>query len=491
MSRPQFAAEEAFAPAQGYQLLPLRFARLNDAQYIATNDAGEYVLLTRGELVSLINHELSPDSSAYRALKVRHFLFDGRARSPIDLMALKVRTRAERLAWFTGLHIFVVTLRCDHSCGYCQVSRQTEDKANFDMALVHADRAVEFMFRSPSPNLKVEFQGGEPLLNFALIRHVVSRALELNQRHQRRLAFVIASNLSRLTDEILAFCREHKVSLSTSLDGPAALHDAQRPVRGGNSHQRTIAGIQRARETLGFDAVSALMTTTAASLSRVEEIIDEYVHRGFRSIFLRSMSPYGFAVRKGALRVLGDYQPDEWLSFYKRGLDHIIKVNQGGYRLIEEYTAILLQKITSPQSGSYVDLQSPTGSGIGALVYNYDGAIYASDEGRMLAEAGDTSLRLGHLMTDRYEDVLGSESFVAMLLSSMTEGAPQCSDCAFLPYCGADPAFHRATQGDFVGHKAFSAFCQKQMGTLRHLITLLEQDAVARQVLLGWTEECC
>jgi uncharacterized protein len=63
---------------------------------------------------------------------------------------------------------------------------------------------------------------------------------------------------------------------------------------------------------------------------------------------------------------------------------------------------------------------------------------------------------------------------------------PMCHDCAFLPYCGSDPVLHRATQGDVVGHKAFSAFCSKQMGMLRHLITLLEDDAAARRILLGW-----
>ena len=61
-----------------------------------------------------------------------------------------------------------------------------------------------------------------------------------------------------------------------------------------------------------------------------------------------------------------------------------------------------------------------------------------------------------------------------------------CSDCAFLPYCGADPAYHIATRGDAVGHKAFSAFCKKQMAILRHLVCLLEDDQYSRETLLGW-----
>ena len=43
----------------------------------------------------------------------------------------------------------------------------------------------------------------------------------------------------------------------------------------------------------------------------------------------------------------------------------------------------------------YVDLRSPAGIGLGALVYNYDGKVFASDEGRMLAEMGDRTFELG------------------------------------------------------------------------------------------------
>jgi len=77
---------------------------------------------------------------------------------------------------FTKLHIFVVTLRCDHSCQYCQVSRQTADKTRYDMSLATAARSVELMVRSPAQTLTLEFQGGEPLLTFDVIRYIVPLA---------------------------------------------------------------------------------------------------------------------------------------------------------------------------------------------------------------------------------------------------------------------------------------------------------------------------
>ena len=67
----------------------------------------------------------------------------------------------------------------------------------------------------------------------------------------------------------------------------------------------------------------------------------------------------------------------------------------------------------------YVDLTSPAGIGIGALVYNYDGDVYASDEGRMLAEMGDTTFRLGNLHRDSYEEIMLSEALLEPLEESL------------------------------------------------------------------------
>lgn len=479
-----FLADRAsFEPRPDYKLLPFRFTPLDSNRYVVTNDVGEYIVLTRDELQSFARRELSVSTHLYRELKSRHLLFDDDSTVALDLLALKYRTRAEPIAELTGLHIFVVTLRCDHSCHYCQVSRVTEDRARYDMPRDHAEKALSIVFGSPSPTIKIEFQGGESLLNFALIRYIVERAEELNRDRGKDLQFVIASNLTHLDDEVLEFCKRHQVYFSTSLDGPEDLHNANRPLRGGNSYRSAVEGIQRVRQTLGPNFVSALMTTTPATLSRVREVIDEYVRQGFTSIFLRSLSPYGFAVRTSLVR---RYRVDEWIEFFKTGLSYVLEMNRRGIPLREELTSILLQKMFAPAGASYVDLQSPAGLGIGALVYNYDGRVYASDEGRMLAEMGDHSLCLGHVDNDTFTSLMRSEPLLAVLDETLLESAPMCSDCAFLPYCGADPAFHRATQQDDVGHKAFSAFCKKQMAIVRHLISVIEDDAAARRTIMGW-----
>ena len=128
------------------------------------------------------------------------------------------------------------------------------------------------------------------------------------------------------------------------------------------------------------------MTTTAASLERVEEIIDEYVRLNLDGIFLRPLSPYGFAIKT---KQFEKYSASGWLKFYERGLRYIIGLNKRGIHIPELYASLLLKRMLTDRPIGYVDLRSPAGIGLGALVYNYDGKVFASDEGRMLAEMGD------------------------------------------------------------------------------------------------------
>jgi uncharacterized protein len=467
-----------------YRILPFRFMRWGGGRVFVSNDVGEWTFLPDVDFASFAEGRLDRSSAAYGTLKGKHFLTDSSSTLPIQLLATKYRTKHGFLDGFTSLHMFVVTLRCDHSCPYCQVSRVTEDRDRFDMSAETAERGVEWVFQSPSPLLKVEFQGGESLLHFDRIRHIVDLVEERNAIEQRDVEFVIATNLSNVSDDVLDYCQKHEVLLSTSLDGPEALHNQNRPRPGNDSYARVVANLARSREALGHDRIGALMTTTERSLAMPEEVVDEYVRQQFTSIFVRPISPYGFAVRtKQAYK----YQTDTFVNFYQRALSRVIDWNRKGVPLVETYAQLLLRKLLTPFPTGYVDLQSPAGMGISALVYNYDGDVYASDEGRMLAEMGDFSFRLGNLHKDGHGDVMGGSYLRGLIGQTVTATTPQCSECAFAPFCGSDPVYNWATQGDVVGHRPTSGFCRKHMALFRHLIGLLESDdRFTRDLLVSW-----
>ncbi len=479
----QIASYEPQSPK--YQLLPFRLTELNDEKYVLTNIAGEYLIVSKDIVPRLVNHQLSTDDRAYIELRARHFLMDSATAIAPDLLAIKLRTRYERLANFTSLHMFVVTLRCEHSCQYCQVSRQSDDKRQFDMSLADADAALDLTFRSPAPYIKIEFQGGEPLLNRDLIRHIVCEAEQ--RKPAKQIEFVIATNLALIDATFLDFCYKHDIKISTSLDGPRDLHDRNRPRPGNDSYEKTINGIRQVRAALGKNKVSALMTTTEASLGRVKDIIDEYLAQEFKGIFLRPLSPYGFAIRtKSYMR----YNTDRWLEFYKQGLEYIIQLNKQGIEFREFYASTILAKMLTSSDPGFVDLMSPSGIGIAAVVYNYDGYVYPSDESRMLAEMGDQHFRLGHVRQNSYNEIFLSPKLLKPIEESFAFSNPMCHDCAFEPYCGADPVFHWAMYKDYVGRKPESEFCRRNMAIFQHLIELMEGDLLVKQLFLRWANRC-
>jgi len=150
----------------------------------------------------------------------------------------------------------------------------------------------------------------------------------------------------------------------------------------------------------------------------------------------------------------------------------------------------LLQKILTPEGTGYVDLQSPSGAGLNVLVYNYDGNVYATDEARMLAETRDYTFKLGNVMSHNRAQLFTSPAFVDLLQAGCNQSLPGCSDCAYQPYCGADPVYHHATQGDMVGHRATSGFCKRNMGVIDYLLSLLHgPDEEAKDILWGWVTD--
>ncbi|RTL51775.1 MAG: His-Xaa-Ser system radical SAM maturase HxsB [Bradyrhizobiaceae bacterium] len=480
----RFQPVSSFQPvAEELVLLPLRFERTKDARFIVSNLVGDLITLSEQQLREVVSLNLDPGSDLYALASEKFLVMKKGSRASLQLLAMRLRSRMAFLQHPTQLHILVVTLRCEHSCPYCQVSRQSTDRGRYDMPWETAVRAVEVALSTPSKYIKLEFQGGEPLLNFELIERIVPHAKKRAKTLDKELQFVITTNLALLDEHVLAFCLTEDIQISTSLDGPADLHNRNRPRPGGNSHQLAIAGIRRAQAVLGKHRVGALMTTTEQSLGRVEEIVDEYIRLEMDGIFLRPLSPYGFAVKT---KQFFRYDAGEWLRFYEQGLRYILKINRDGRYFPEFYAALILRRMLTDRRIGYVDLRSPAGIGLGALVYNYDGKVFASDEGRMLAEMGDRSFELGALEGATYVSLILSDKLVDMVSASLTQCAPQCSTCVFEPHCGADPVYHHATQGDPVGIKPLSEFCARQKGIMTLLMRLLEESPEDAAILRRW-----
>ena len=405
-----------------YCLLPFQFEKIGE-QELLVNELGDFIFAPIGTVERIINRQLNKQEDIYKDLIVNFFISEHPIPELIDNMATRLRTKKAFLDSFTSLHIFVLTLRCNQNCIYCQASSKESSETKYDMNEECLFKAIDLMFQSPSHSITMEFQGGEPSLPFLLLQKAVERAVELNEKYKKQITYVLCTNSVNLTEEILCLCKEYNILISTSLDGPAFIHNHNRGKT--DSYKRVIEGISKARNYLGTDRVSALMTTSELSLNYPKEIIDNYLSNGFNSIFLRPLNPYGLALNNTSW----DLYFENFVTFYKLALNYIIEINIRGDFFVEEFTAILLRKMLTPFTTGFVDLQSPAGIINSVVVYNYDGYVYASDESRMLAEYHDYTFRLGHV-TDKYENLFYGKKAQQIALIGGTEFIAGCADCA-------------------------------------------------------------
>lgn len=447
-----------------YHLLPFTFTRISGKE-VLVNELGDILISPNGTVAKIVNREPISDE-LLKSLFANFFISDTLIPELNDVYTQRLREKKRFLDAFTALHIFVLTLRCNQNCVYCQASSVNESCAAVTMSKHTMKRSVELMFRSPSEYLTMEFQGGEPSLEPDLLRYGIECAEEINKTEKRNINYVLCTNCVNLTDEVLDICKQYKVLISSSLDGPAFLHNTNRGKK--DSYEKVVAGFEKARAALGVDQVSALMTTSELALDYPCEIIDEYSRLGFTSIFLRALNPYGLA----ASNPDWERYTNRFIEFYKTALEHIIDLNKNGTFFIEEFAAIILKKMITPFTAGFVDLQSPAGIINSVLVYNYDGYVYASDESRMLAEFDDYTFRLGNV-NEPYENIVFGKVAKNAAKHWANEALAGCTDCGVRAFCGADPVRNHSTQNDLYGYRPTSLLCRKNKAIIEYIISLI------------------
>lgn len=461
-----------------YYLLPFNFTEISGKE-VLVNELGDMIISPKGTVEEMVNRTIEKND-LYKSLVANFFISEELVPPLADIYAERLREKKRFLDNFTGLHIFVLTLRCNQNCIYCQASSQNEHQSGCSMSYETMEKSVRLMFKSPSKFLTMEFQGGEPSLMPDLIEYGIEKAEKLNKIEQRNITYVLCTNSIKLTDRVLDICKKYSVLISTSLDGPAFLHNSNRGKK--DSYEKVVAGITKARSVLGDNRVAALMTTSVEGLNYPVEIVDEYVKLGFNSIFLRALNPYGLATKNDDW----DGYNSRFIEFYKQAFEHILEINKKGDFFMEEFAAIILRKVLTPYSTGFVDLQSPAGVINSVLIYNYDGYVYASDESRMLAEFDDYTFKLGSV-SDSYEDIVFGKNAKRIANVWANEALAGCSDCALKSYCGADPVRNYSTQGDMYGHRPTSLLCKKNKSIIEYLISLIiEREDEVMPIFRKW-----
>jgi len=450
-------------------------------EYLITNDTGRHLFLSRESLDRLVADPAELDEATRDALVGRHFLLAG---PESELAAVEAtRCHESHLLSATQLHILVLTNACNHVCTYCQASASRVAKRRINMSIETARRCIDVAFSSPAASITIEFQGGEPLLNFKTLRYVVEEATRKAEASGKSVAFTIVTNLSLLDEDKLRFLVDSGIDICTSLDGPADLHNSNRPYPGHDAYESTTQALTDVQAELAKTGdrrrAQALMTTTRASLGRSREIIDQYLGLGLDSIFIRPLTPLGQSAVEW--QRIG-YEPEQFVTFYAECLDYLASVNSDRLRIREFHTDIFLRKILGREQVNYMELRSPCGGVLGQLAYDCDGSVYTCDEGRMLAATGDESFRLGSVHDQEFAALIAGRTATTICSASCLESIPSCCDCVYVPYCGTCPVINLAESGD-VFPRPGSYRCKLYEGMLDAVFSRLRSGGFPRSML--------
>ena len=247
-----------------------------------------------------------------------------------------------------------VTQRCNLRCDYCAYSGQYENRSHLpkrmefetakraiDMVLSHSEEASKFVFG---------FYGGEPLLDFPMIKDCVTYIRQ--EAPSRNISFAITTNGTLLTQEVYEYLVNNDFGITVSLDGPKPIHDLSRKFpNGGGSYDIILENINTIRSKYP-ESESNILINSVVSPEIDESCLpvlfnpdDVFFHYNTTMNFVNDLYSkkeidysevfsilYGHEICKLLLSMLG-----------KLKQEHISPLTDGGARYIREYK--LLKRI--------------------------------------------------------------------------------------------------------------------------------------------------
>jgi His-Xaa-Ser system radical SAM maturase HxsB len=352
------------------------FDRMPDGRVFISNLAGFHHFLGEQEFLDLVNGHISQEQSS--SLESKLFICGDESSSvtPYALSSAFAKRLMNELA-VRPIFMIVPTLRCDHTCKYCQVSRASVTADGYDLNPETDTANCQHIKKLGTPPYKIEVQGGEPLLRFDLVQSIYHEC-EISLGSDA-FEMVIATSLSLLDESIFSWVKERNITFSVSLDGNEAVHNKNRILTDFQAHNKAVTGIRKITEELGANRVATVTTVTKELTKEPASIVDAHLSLGLTDMFIRPVSPYGFAQKQSFT-----FSMPEYFDFYKELMQEVLIQNEKGIPVIEHSAAIHLKRIFNPGFSGYADLKSPSGVVLNCILFNYDGKVYGSDESRML-----------------------------------------------------------------------------------------------------------
>ena len=141
---------------------------------------------------------------------------------------------------------------CNLNCSYCFASQGKYQGERALMTFEVGKRAIDFLIENSGTrrNLEVDFFGGEPLMNWDVVKQLVEYGRSLEKSNNKKFRFTLTTNGILLNDEILEFVNKEMGNIVLSIDGRKEINDKMRPFRGGQgSYDIIVPKFQKVAES--------------------------------------------------------------------------------------------------------------------------------------------------------------------------------------------------------------------------------------------------
>ncbi|KQZ31669.1 His-Xaa-Ser system radical SAM maturase HxsB [Mesorhizobium sp. Root552] len=450
---------------------PLKFRDTTDGMVLFADDAGSFFKAGDEFLERYVSGNLSNSDQAF--LREGGQSYD----TELDLFWTSFayrwsqrQSRPQRLNYV----ILVPTLRCNLACGYCQVSRAPETARGFDWTDETLADVLSFLETLEGPEIKIEFQGGEPLLRLDLLE----RVRDLCRARFSHSQFVICTNLQNLDQSAWEFLDAEDTFISTSLDGDWSTHERQRTHN--NELTRTFfSHLEKVISRYPEGKVSALPTIDVKNPPDFEALLDNYERYGIRSVYLRPINHQGFArkIDQGADAL------QSWNRLHSGFIDLLIARNYRTGRFMEEYYfSQCLKRVLRFGADNHVDIRNPNFFASDYIVIDYDGQLYPTDEARMLSRIGRIDLGIGNVV-----DGINRAKIEILNSAALNHFDPDCIHCPYQPFCGTDVVDDLSRYGRVGIPRPDTWFCGRHLALFDKVFEILyRRDEATHASLAAW-----
>ena len=175
---------------------------------------------------------------------------------------------------------------CNLACKYCFAEEGEYHGRRALMSFEVGKKALDFLIANSGSrhNLEVDFFGGEPLMNWQVVKDLVRYGREQEKKYDKKFRFTLTTNGVLLNDEVMEFCNREMGNVVLSIDGRKEVHDYMRPFRNGKgSYDLILPKFMKFADSRGQEKYYVRGTFTHHNLDFASDVL-HFADLGFKQI---------------------------------------------------------------------------------------------------------------------------------------------------------------------------------------------------------------